>query len=251
MNGEIQLITGTLGGGKTLLAVEKAVNHLRRGGHVYTNIEIIAAEVEKWLACQGLQFEPERLHVIPNADIKQFHKNLERGEPDMRVYVIIDEAGLEFNCRDYRELNRDLLNFNVLVRKFDICLIYIAQKPEMLDKQFRGLCQTQVDCRNFKHYKIWGVFSMPIPLLFRVHYSLVWGKRQHMRTEPVFTPKWVYPLYNSDALLGDAAGKFASMGKATRSPLKRIKKLRLPRPSLPLSFFELFLASCVAFFLCS
>lgn len=251
MNGEIQIITGTLGGGKTLHAVEKAVNHLRRGGHVYTNIEIIPKAVETWLAVQGLKFEPDRLHLIPNAGIKSFHENLERGQPDMRVYVIIDEAGLEFNSRDWKDLNRDLLNFNVLVRKFDIYLIYIAQKPEMLDKQFRGLCQTQIDCRNLKHYKIFGAFSLPIPLMFRVHYSLVWGKRQHVRSEPIITPKWVYPLYNSDALLGDSASKFAKMQHATRSPLQRIKKLKLPRPPLRLSIFELSIASCVAFFLCS
>lgn len=251
MNGEIQMVTGTLGGGKTLLGVEIACNHLRKGGHVYTNIEIRPEAVAHWLAVQGYEFDPSRLHVIPNASIKAFHEVLQRGEPDMRVYVIIDEAGLEFNSRDWKNTNRELLNFNVLVRKFDIFLVYIAQKPEMLDKQFRGLCQTQIDCRNLKHYRIFGHFSIPLPLLFRVHYSLVWGKRIHTHTQTCTVPKWVFPLYNSDALLGDAAGKFAGMKHAARSPLKRIPKLKVPRPPLPLSIIEILTASCAAFLLCS
>lgn len=247
MNGEIQLITGTLGGGKTLFAVEVIANHLRKGGHVYTNIEIRPDAVRTWLATQGLEFEADRLHVIPNASIRTFHETLQRGEPDMRVYVVIDEAGLEFNSRDWKDTSRELLNFNVLVRKFDIFLVYIAQKPEMLDKQFRNLCQTQIDCRNLKHYRIAGHFPLPIPLLFRVHYSLVWGKRIHTHTQTCFVPKWVFGLYNSDALLGDAAGKFATMARATRSPLRRIPKLRLPSPPLPISILEVLTATCVAF----
>lgn len=246
MNGEIQLITGTLGGGKTLLAVEIACNHLRKGGHVYTNIEIIPDRVRTWLATQGYEFDESRLHLIPNASIKKFHETLTRGEPDMRVYVIVDEAGLEFNSRDWKETNRELLNFNVLVRKFDIFLVYIAQKPEMLDKQFRNLCQTQIDCRNLKHYRIMGAFSIPVPLLFRVHFSLVWGKQHHTHTQTCLVPKWVFPLYNSDALLGDAAGKFATMERAVRSPLRRIPKLKLPSPPLPISILEVLTASCVA-----
>lgn len=249
MNGEIHLISGTLGGGKTLYAVERIAWHLYKGGHVFTNIEMLPDAVAAWLASKGRQFDPARLHVILEADVKKFHEVVYRGHPDLRVMVVIDEAGLNLNARDWKDLNRDLLNFNVLVRKFDILMLYISQKPEMLDKQIRNLVQTQIDCRNFRHYKIMGLFSVPLSILFRVHMICTWGQKAKSHTETCLAPRWAFRLYNSDALLGAAAGKFASMTRVSPTPLSRIKRVPLPR-DYPIHWPEIIVSLCAALFTC-
>lgn len=255
MNGEIELITGTMGGGKTSYAVAEIMFHLRKGGTVYTNIEMVFPEVGKWLAYQGLKFDPTRLVYLNEDDVLSFTSFVKRGSADLRVMLVIDECALNFNSRDFQEtakrekqMEMPILHFNVLVRKLDIRLLYLVQASSLFDKQMRTLCQTQTDCRNLKHMRLLGVFPCPIPLQFRVHFVLTLGVKTLSYTEYIFSHgmRWVWPLYKSDALLGRAAGKFGKMEHAATSPLERIKKLK--RPSDPIDWLTISTALCTTFF---
>jgi len=252
MNGHITLVSGTLGGGKTLYAVERIVYALERGGTVFTNISLNVPAIAAWLAAQGLLFDPSRLTVL-TGDIRDFYEVLQRGTPDNLCTVVVDEASMSdaFNSRSWADTSKELLDFNRLVRKLDIFLVYIAQNPEHLDKQIRSMCQMNVSCRNFKYYKLFGVIPFPFPILLRVHLNQTFGgKPAKSHTDIVWAPKWLYGLYDSDALLGSAAEKVGRLSVVASSPLKRIRKVPLPSsgPSLFLDLVALCVPSFVLLF---
>lgn len=246
MNGSIGLLTGTLGGGKTLCAVaEHIIPHILRGGFVYTNIALKLDAIAAYCLKRGIIFEPERVKIIEGKSLVGFEAEIGRGTHDMPVLVVFDEAALDgLNSRDWKDLNREFLNFNVLMRKLDIRMIYIAQKLQMLDKQVRDLCQTLTDCRNFKNFRIWGIIPFPIPVLVRVHHDMTWGKISKSHSDLVWNPSWAYGLYDSDALLGAAAVKFGSMTQHQHTDLKRIQKTPSPWafPALVAFFAALFVS---------
>ncbi len=249
MDGSITIISGTLGGGKTLCAVERMYEHVRRGGYAFTNIQL---HREKWgaqLARVGFIYEDDRV-VDLVGDLGKFHERVGRGSRGDCVMVVIDEAHLSFNARDWDKANRDLLNFNTLVRKLDIELIYITQDPNNLDKQFRRMVQNVVVCRNMKTWKVFGLFNCPIPLMFRIHMDMTRGtgtKGTRNFTEIIFRRQWVCDLYNSDALLGAHAQLFSGLKQFNSSPLKRIEKSKtVEKKSFP--WAECLAALCAAIF---
>jgi hypothetical protein len=243
MNGSICLVTGTLGGGKTLLAVEEIFAHVMRGGFVYTNIALRFEAFAELCRKRGVIFDPNRVKIIEAKSLTSFQTQIGRGTHDMPVLVVIDEAGLEINSRDWKSMTREFLNLNVLIRKLDIRMIYIAQKAAMLDKQVRELCQTQIDCRNMKNFRLFGVFPLPIPIRVRVHHDCTWGKPNKTHTDTAWGKSWAYPLYDSDALIGEAASKFAALEQHTATALQRIEK-----PFQTSWLFPSFVAASVALF---
>jgi len=230
MNGSCTLITGGLGGGKTAKAVEDGFDVLSRGGWWYTNIEVWADCVRDRLRDRGLVFDPRRLRIL-SGSMGDFHNQVGRGSADDQVLVTIDESHLEFNSRDWAKTNRDLLNFNTLVRKLDINLVYITQDPANLDKQFRRLVQTLWHCRNMKQFKLLGIIPAPLPFYFRVRYDCSIGAQPVRQDVELQFRSSAWGLYNSDALLGPAAQKFGQLKLCKSSPLKRCKPTMLRKQS--------------------
>ena len=227
MNGAIEIITGTLGGGKTLFAVERIYWHIRAGGWVYTNIEVHPEEFAKRLAAEGLEFDPARL-VILTGDPREFHKQISRGTKDSVVMLVIDEAGLSFNSRDWAKTDKANLTFNTLVRKLDILLLYVSQEINDVDKQFRKKAGKLWVCRNFRHYHLMGVIPMPIPMMFRVCFDNSTGssKPRKLHSEITIRRSWACGLYNTDAILGQDQGEMGKMKTVTATPLRRIEKIQ-------------------------
>lgn len=244
MNGFIELVTGTLGGGKSAFAVERIYEHLKRGGWVFTNVECYPDKIAERLARDGYVFDPERL-VMLQGDAREFHRVIRRGTSDSLVMLVIDEAGLELNSRDWAKTDKDQLAFNTMARKLDIWLVYISQDANDVDKQIRKKADTIWVCRNMKKLKIWGFIPFPLPFYFRVRFDNTRGtKPQKMDSELLLrSPAW--GLYNSDAMVGLVAQKFSGMRSVEASPLKRIS-----RPPKPVEFSPALaaFASCVAFF---
>jgi hypothetical protein len=234
VNGAIEIITGTLGGGKTLFAVERIYLHLKAGGWVYTNIEVYHAEFAKRMAEEGYEFCPERL-VKLEGDPRDFHKQISRGTSDSVVMLVIDEAGLGFNSRDWAKTDKANLTFNTLARKLDILLLYISQDINDIDKQFRKKAGRLWICRNFRQYQFLGVVPMPFPLMFRVCFDNTTGssKPRKLHSEIGIKRSWACGLYNTDAILGQDQGEMGRLSVVKGEPLKRIPKIRPPsKPSI-------------------
>lgn len=240
MKGYLKLVTGNLGGGKTSWLVELGVEHLKLGGHWCTNIEVKPDEIRSWLAAEGYEFDESRL-IILTGSLDEFYAMIPRGSPECVVMVSIDEAAIVgFNSRDFAKLNRTVFNFCTLARKLDVGLWWATQRPQFFDKQLRELCLSLIDCRDMRQFRLMGVIPIPLPLLVRVHHEMIGGIPRKAFSELVTRKKWVWKLYNSDALLGSSAQVFAGMRKAEYSPLKRI-----PRPALDLTPF---ITLCASFF---
>lgn len=249
MNGFIELVTGTLGGGKTAFAVERIFDHLCRGGWVYTNVECYPDKIAERMAIKGLEFDPERL-VMLQGDAREFHKVVKRGTADCLVMLVIDEAGLEINARDWAKTDKGTLAFNTMARKLDIWLVYISQDANDVDKQIRKKADTIWVCRNMKKLKIWGFIPCPLPFYFRVRFDNTRGtKPQKLDSELLLRPA-SWGLYNSDAMVGQVSEQFRGMQAVTAAPLKRIERKRPPqRAPLSLMLTASAFSSCVTFFL--
>lgn len=228
MNGYIEIVSGTLGGGKSMATVEFIYNWLKRGAYAFTNIEMHHEKVCAQMWQDGFIFEPERLKLLDGKTIKGFTSQISRGTNDCPVIVAIDEAHLEWNSRDYQETkkdkgSRDMLNFITMVRKLDIILYFITQSPEDIDKQLRKKAAYLTMCRNFKGFRIWNMIPFPFPIMTRTRWDISVGNPKPVRLEGHFftRPKWVCEMYNSDALLGEEASKYSAMATAHGSPLAR------------------------------
>jgi hypothetical protein len=92
-----------------------------------------------------------------------------------------------------------------------------------------------------RQFRIWGIIPLPLPLLVRVHHQMIGGQPKNPAPEVVVRKKWVWKLFNSDALLGDSAAEFANMTRATATPLNRI-----PRPPVRFDLTPL-VSLCVSF----
>jgi hypothetical protein len=223
MNGFIELITGTLGGGKSALAVERAFSHSLNGGFVYTNIECYREEWAKRVAERGLKFDQSRL-VMLEGDSRDFYKVVKRGTAEMPVMLVIDEAGLDLDSRDFAKTSKELIAFNTMARKLDIWLVYISQSMNDVDKKIRGKADTVWVCRNMKKLTIWGIIPMPLPFYFRVRFDTTrGGKLVKMDSDFTLHPS-SWGLYNSDAMVGNEASKFRGMEKAEGGPLEKLER---------------------------
>lgn len=245
MNGFIELVTGTLGGGKTAFAVERIYQQLQRGGWVFTNIELLPDKIRERLAAEGLEFDSERC-VQLTGDARSYHTQVKRGTADSLVMCVIDEAGLELNARDWSKTDKVQLAFNTMARKLDIWLVYISQSAEDVDKQLRKKADTVWVCRNMKKLKLWGLIPTPLPFYFRVRFDTTRGGKPTKLDSELFLTSPAWGLYNSDAMVGQVSEVFKSMETAKATALKRIQKPKAEGSYLPA---VVAFSSCVAFLL--
>lgn len=126
----ITVIAGKQGAGKSLYAARLAREYMKKN-IVYSNSPIINALI---------------------LDSKWYNYQYKKG-----ACIIIDEAQLDFNCRDYTskeklEAQKKLLRFLTLCRHYDLEIIFITQSLKRLDVQIRELATTIIRFSNT--YKI-------------------------------------------------------------------------------------------------
>lgn len=79
--------------------------------------------------------------------------------------LIIDEAGVVFNCRDWaidREKRLQWIKFFAQSRKFGYDVILVAQDPRSIDRQIRDLADVIV--RHFRMNRAWLFAWVPVPV---------------------------------------------------------------------------------------
>ena len=150
----IYVITGHLGSGKTLLAVDLARQYLLEGRRVASNITL---HLEHLLPPDN-GAEWTKLPYIPTADHLRALGDGYAGPYDESRFglVLLDEAGTWLNSRDWNDRGRrELFHWLTHARKkgFDIALI--IQDFESLDAQVRrSITEIYVDCSRLDRVKI-------------------------------------------------------------------------------------------------
>lgn len=105
---------GPPGMGKTTLAARLAVKYLRKGIIVYSNFP-----------CKGCL----RLD------------SLDIGNYELRDCIcIIDEAGIDFNNRDWKKFSKEATSYVKLHRHYNTGFIFLSQGWDDCDKKIRTIC---------------------------------------------------------------------------------------------------------------
>lgn len=222
--GKLEFYCGSLGSGKTSFAVERALEHLIRGGTVVSNIEFYPDKVAAWMADNyGLKFDPDRLVKVE--DGRDVWRSAVVGSDELETMLLIDEAHVEHNARAWDKTESEHIMFNTMARKLKIHVVYITQDINNVDKQFRRMAQMMWFCRNARHMRLFGLFSFPFNLFFRVPYVCGPGiPPKAMQPEVSWRPA-SWGLFNSHSLVGRALETFSILKSAKSSPLERV-----PRP---------------------
>lgn len=222
-DGSCRVFTGGLGGGKTLAAVERIMDHLVDGGTVVTNIPLHVDKIARWLArAYAYEFDPDRLKLLHQGSMRNFHDLAVRGNDEQTVLFVVDEAAMDLNARDWKQAAHERFEFVVLCRKLGVDLILIAQDANDIDKQLREKFQFELHCRSLKQFPIMG-YEIGLPLFVRVEYMLQLGAKPH-RTRATWhwkSPAWGY--YDSFALHGERAQLFGALEQAKSGKLRNVK----------------------------
>lgn len=107
---------GVPGSGKTTFAAWLTKKDLRKGGRVWSNVPISGA-----------------YRLEPKSDIGRYMVSGGR--------VIIDEAGIEYNNRDFKEFSKNALYFYKYHRHYECAVDIFSQGYDDMDKKLRTLAQ--------------------------------------------------------------------------------------------------------------
>lgn len=229
----IALITGKVGGGKTLSAVGEMLSHNARGGTVATNVKFkwdkycaLAARRHS-VALQQSQYVWLDLNENPN-----WHELVPWGDAHggFPVYCYLDEIHLWFNARDWSETQKKhkaLLDFISHCRKCGIELRFICQSANRLEKQFRDQCEFEFYNRHLRDVWIpvfsWIMGRFPFDRFLRVTRDLNGEGPSKVSEWKIVRPdKELFECYDSFEFLT------ASM-QAMEQARERVKRKKLAR----------------------
>lgn len=158
----ISLYTGSVGSGKSNHAVELGWDWIGRGKHVIANFPLIfkntkreQAKKKRWTFNDEITVEWLMSQSIENGWYGK----------ESQCLVIIDEAGIIFNSRDWQSKGSERMKWIKFLsqsRKFGFDFVFICQSDRMIDKQIRGLVEYEV-----KHLKANNSFFFSFLSLFK------------------------------------------------------------------------------------
>lgn len=199
----IVLYSGTPGSGKSLDTAKTIYRWCYRGAPVICNFP---------LNVDNIRAKRKNIHYIPNGELepdklvefsKEYFKDKRCREDS--ILVVIDEAQLLFNSRDWSNKGRDRWNwFFTMHRHFGFYIILCAQFDRMLDRQIRGLIEYEYIHRKIKNMGWRGILLSclllsPANLFIRVQ---VWyPMKERVGYELFKCKKRYYSLYDTFVML--------------------------------------------------
>lgn len=154
----IEAYTGTPGSGKTYHAVYDMWEALKYGRPVISNIPLDLPEKllgkkrdwKNWRLVETYDIKPFMLYQLSESIREQ--KGFKR-VPEDYILLVIDEAQLVFNCRDWQAQDRkEWLSFFQQHRKLGYHVVLITQMAQMLDKHAQGLLEYEIVHRKFSNF---------------------------------------------------------------------------------------------------
>lgn len=158
----ITLYTGSVGSGKSFHGVEIGWEWVGRGKSVIANFPLI------FKATKREQLKAKRWTFQDEITVEWLMaKSIENGwyGKESQCIVIIDEAGIIFNSRDWQTKGGERMKWIKFLsqsRKFGYDFIFICQADRMIDKQIRGLVEYEV-----KHLKANNSFFLGFLSMFK------------------------------------------------------------------------------------
>ncbi|WP_133470534.1 zonular occludens toxin domain-containing protein [Paraglaciecola marina] len=191
----VHLVTGKLGGGKSLCTVGKIRDYLAEGRMVATNLDLYVENFGNPWA------KKTRIFRLPDKPTVDDFENLPapyEGDYDESKtgLIVLDECGTWFNTREYRDKSRQpVINKMLHIRKAGWDVMFIIQHIEMIDKQVReGLGELVATCRRADRLRIpfftpfFGMLGIPLRPP-RIHVAEV---RYGTHSTAPLNDRWVY-----------------------------------------------------------
>lgn len=136
-------LTGRLGSGKNLVAVDRIRDKLLEGRPVATNINL---NLRALLGDRAPGHVVQRLPDFPTADDLHAIGEVDNDDDEeQNGLVVLDEGGMMLNARQWGEGGRhELIKWFLHSRKLGWDVIVISQSLGMVDKQLREFCSEYV-----------------------------------------------------------------------------------------------------------
>jgi Zonular occludens toxin (Zot) len=238
----IEVFEGRLGGGKTYSATDRILNDvLPKGRQVFTNVRL------KWDECcqyvhekHGVELEADQVVFLEFGQIRRFIDHITRD-----CLLVLDEAHLWFNARDWSQTDREVLAMLTQSRKINVDCIFISQSANNIDKQFMRLVQYIWRFRDMSTFFIlpgvrWPDFIRGITCgivrgdhICQAQYDYD-GKTRLNRFWKIKDPD-IFKCYDTNALLSDVKVK-EGKGARTLQKVEKKQKMKLLVPLVVLAF---------------
>lgn len=195
----ISLYAGTPGSGKSLHSSKDIIFRLKHNCVTIGNFSINRNAVKKrkgfFLTVENYRLTPERLMAFSRRYSTHLGRRLREGE----LLLIIDEAQLLFNAREYGSSERRTwLSFFTQHRKYGYDVVLVAQFDRMLDRQVRCLIEYEYMHRKVSNF---GFIGTVIGLLtggnFFVSIKMWYPIRQKVESEFFRGTKTMFLLYDT------------------------------------------------------
>lgn len=193
----IYCYTGTPGSGKSYAATELAYHKIYRPRPklVITNyaLQFDNKHQQYHRYIPNSELTAELLQEISNEyfSTHEFHES--------EIILIIDEAQLCFNSRNWNDKNRmSFLEFMSQSRHLGYDVILIAQSDKMIDRQFRALIEYEVKHRKLANFGIVG-HLLSLVFLGRVYAAVTYyyGLTERLGVRFFTTRSKIFRLYDS------------------------------------------------------
>lgn len=191
-------ISGTMGGGKSYMAAETALQAWKEGAIVHSNMD--------WNDEKLAELGFDKLHVRLPDDVTEWKEVLQGGAEGLENLLIIDEGAMLFHTWDIAESKkRDRPLFDVLVmsRKLGLDVYMISQHADNLNSAMRRTAQADIRCVAVAKIPIIG------PMLARSKGDFLRilrqpeSRKELSRTYHRFSQE-VGDIYHTEAVRGEA-----------------------------------------------
>ncbi len=149
---KVYFITGTLGGGKSLCAVDMIRKYLSDGKKVATNMNL---NLEYLCSPNNKHSRVIRVPDAPEiSDLRAIGYGSDKQDANTHGLLILDELGTWFNARDFSNKGRmAVIKWMIHMRKRRWDVGFLVQDFSMVDKQARGnIAQYLVSCKSSKDF---------------------------------------------------------------------------------------------------
>lgn len=158
----VYFFTGKLGSGKTLMAVERVDEALRRDVRVASNIDF---NLDGLISYGNKHSRIARVPDKPTSeDLTHLGLGYEGKYDEKKAgLLVLDELGTWLNSRSWNDkARRPFIDWCLHARKYRWDIIFIVQDVSMVDGQVRAaLCEYLVKCRRTDRMKIPGTNLAP------------------------------------------------------------------------------------------
>ncbi len=150
----IYMYTGTPGSGKSYHVARDIVARLKRGGGLICNFPINTDVIKNVKGDFIYKDNSELTLEFLSTYAKEHHC---MGKENQSL-VVVDEAQVLFNCRDFSRGDRaKWVTFFSQHRKYGYNIILVTQNDRMIDRQIRSLVEYEIKHRKINNYGFGGL----------------------------------------------------------------------------------------------